>query len=286
MNVTRGDMFCPCGNKLISVPISCMICDKLICPKCVISSDLELCKVCLNEQKSFADAKELENSCEKCDRQSETKNCGCCSKKTLKFCSKHHNRCKMCTIEICQDKKICIKHSKECLLCGIHDKSVAKRGNSRVKQGRTLFECAECFTKACDACFNKIFDPFIFKWYKKAICNEHVIHCKTHLCNGKFYRLENNKCSNEGCQTFCCKFCGICKSGFHGCPVHIRLCMYKNCFLKDVESNMKSIRWRFREEKVCEACFGSVKTDIKNLLLVLNRYGYKFQKEIVEKIII
>lgn len=274
------NIFCSCGGELTAVSVPCMLCEKLICPKCVISSDLDLCSICLKEQNSFIKLKEIENSCDKCNEASQIKKCNCCpiKKVTLKFCEKHHNRCKFCkTLEICQDKSVCTEHVDKCMNCG--------------KYARKRFKCAECTAIYCDTCFAKAFDIFVYRWHKKVICRSHAIVCgRTPTCPGWFYNIENNTCDNLSCQKFCCKVCDCYKksknTACYACPDHLKVCLFKGCLNKDVESNMKVLHWKYSNEMVCGKCYKDVKTDINNLLLILNRYGYKFARELIEKIVI
>jgi hypothetical protein len=278
------NILCPCGNDLSLVSVHCVVCDKLICPKCTISSDLNLCGVCLKEQHNFIDLKEYENKCGLCEKPSYLKNCSCCPEnKILKFCKQHQNKCKVCVAEICQTSMVCTKHIQNCMFCK--------------RQIPKLFRCAECPTAFCDSCFsfNRCFDIFVYKWHKKVICQSHSIKCGRNTgCRGFFYNIENNICSNIGCKKFCCQTCDIYKKSsfnehynkYYACSEHLKICLYKGCLTKDTESSMKIINWKYGKEITCGICFKKLKNDIDNLLLVLNRYRYKFPREIVEKIIL
>jgi len=264
---------CLCGNE-ITIPVNCIICGNFICSKCVIQNDLDLCINCINEQNILNKQKEDQNKCTFCDEQSLKRHCNCCyPQKELSFCENHHNKCVFCDNKICSDRKSCKNHDKLCMNCSADVK---------------LFVCIECGRRLCTVCFDTCFDAKIKKWNNKVICKSHSIKCKRrqYMCPGYFYKNENNTCDNLMCKSFCCKVCDSYKPGRHGCSNHMRLCLHNLCFKRDVESNMKTVFWKYKNQKVCKICFKNIKNDIKNLLLVLNRYGFKFQRDLIEKIII
>jgi len=261
-------MFCPCGEEVGPVPVPCMMCDIPICSKCVISNDVDLCITCASEQHALNYKEEIK--CESCDVIVDVKKCHC--GKSHNFCTKHQKKCAICLLVICQDKFVCDAHKHLCPKCGI---------------GIEVVGCNCCQLKLCYRCSSQIFDNFKSKWHRVYICKSHAISCgRTLACPGRYYELENNVCDNFSCSKRCCIYCDIYKRGKYACPEHLKVCLHEGCLRKDVDSNMKIVKWKYREEKVCSFCFHKIKNEITTLLLVLGRYGYKFPKDIVEKIII